>query len=270
LFLFLFQDLSPAAVKALISSSEIQAKSENEIFWLMLAWVEAQSEESEEGKQELFTQMTKQLYFSEMDPGYILLMVSEHPRIISAGMQSKVLKECLTRANLARRTSDEVQAFEKQRTTLTKLFILCSGKSTWTFNVRFRPAEAAAIDPNGGCRKVVGLGAGMPWYIELHRTAGEMEVQQAAMYTMCGLPFEWMTFRNGAGFYYHYTLQVGVGTENETAFTDDGKRRWTGDIAGGKCFASWADLFREGSMWLVNGELHVKLTLTIIRDQGPI
>lgn len=236
----------------------------------MLAWVEAQGEQSEEGEQALFTDMTEHLYFAEMDPGYVLLVISKHPRIISAGLESEVLWKCLSRANLARRTSDEVQAFEEQDTDMQKIPIGRSGKSTWTFNVRFRPAEAAAIDPDDRCRKVVGLAAGMPWYIELYRTAGEMEVQQAAMYTMCDLPFEWMTLRGGPGFYYSYTLQVGFGTENETSFTDDGRRRWTGDIAGGGCFASWADLFREGSTWLVDGELHVKLTLSIIRDQGPI
>jgi hypothetical protein len=62
----------------------------------------------------------------------------------------------------------------------------------------------------------------------------------------------------------------GVGSENETSLTDSGRRRWTGDLAGGDCFASWVDLFRKGSVWLVDGELHVKLILTIIRDQGPI
>jgi hypothetical protein len=38
----------------------------NERFWLLLSWVEAQSEESEEGKQEFFTRMAKQLYFHAM------------------------------------------------------------------------------------------------------------------------------------------------------------------------------------------------------------
>jgi hypothetical protein len=42
-------------------SKDLQLKTENEVFWLLLAWVEAQSEESEEGTQALFLKMVKQL-----------------------------------------------------------------------------------------------------------------------------------------------------------------------------------------------------------------
>jgi hypothetical protein len=51
--------------------------------------------------------MAKHLHFHVLDPGYILLLVSEHPRIIAAGLQHKVIRASLIHSNLARRTDNE-------------------------------------------------------------------------------------------------------------------------------------------------------------------
>lgn len=55
------QALSPTVYDALEVFKDLQVKTENEIFWLLLAWVEAQREEREEGTQALFLKMVKQL-----------------------------------------------------------------------------------------------------------------------------------------------------------------------------------------------------------------
>jgi hypothetical protein len=258
------QKLPPVVFEALLSSEGLQLKTENEAFWLLLSWVEAQSEQSEEGKQALFTRMAKHLRFHDMDPGYILLMVSEHPRIIAAGLQAYTLKKSLTLANLARRTSAQVDGFNEVGSFQGNS--RASREAKWTFDVSFNASEASAIEPGEWCHKLVGFAGGMPWYVELYRAeSGEM----AGVYTSCSLPFEWMTHGDGAGFYFRYKLEVGLGAVSLYVDEDDSTRCWAGGQGWGDTFAPWDDVFREGSEWLAEGELRVRVAVQMIRDQGP-
>jgi hypothetical protein len=262
------QDLSPTVFEALLSSKGLQLKTANEVFWLLLSWVEAQSEESEEGKQELFTRMAKHLRFSAMDPGYILLLVSEHPRIISAGLQHKVMRVSLIHANLARRTDGEVDwLYERtKRFPVPKeRFPWPCGKATWTLDWSFNATDAAAVKSGQQCRKVVGLVAGLPWCVELrHHADQETEV---GVYTMCDLPFDWMTYGDGSTFLFTYKLEWALGTSKTVSFASS--RTWVETTPWGRSFGAWDDVFREGSEWLVDGKLHVRVTVTTINDQGP-
>jgi hypothetical protein len=254
--------------EALISSSWLRFKLENEAFWLLLAWVEAQSGESEEGKQALFTRLAQHLSFAAMDPGYIVLMVSEHPRIIAAGLQKKALTDSLVRANQARRSMEDSKGYMgpylgRWKATPTPV--------TWTFEVSFNAVEAAALQPGEECRKVVGLVAGMPWYVELYRTAVYDETGGVEVFTNCSLPFEWTNLEDGGGFYFKYKIEVGVGTPRECDIEESDllKRCWPADDMWGDTFAPWVDIVREGSDWLVDGELHMRLTVKATNEQGP-
>jgi hypothetical protein len=280
------QDLSPTVFEALLSSENIQLKTANEAFWLLLAWVEAQSEESEEGKQELFNRMAKHLSFAAMDPGYILLLVSEHPRIIAAGLQHKVMKASLIHSNLARRTREELIAFTRK--TCLDFRPMDRRAGQWVCSVRFSAADVVGFEFGDTCEKVAGLVAGIPWHVslsldktfrhlkQLARMSSApprtVEVPEARVATACSLPFEWMRHQldDGVGFYYQYKLEVGVGTPREQTYGDCVKRQWSEEgIVNGAPLAEWKDLFREGSDWLVDGELHVRLTVETIDDQGP-
>jgi hypothetical protein len=261
------QALSPTVFEALISSDGLQLKTENEAFWLLLAWVEAQSEESEEGKQEHFSRMAVGLHFDCMDPGYILLLVSEHPRIIAAGLQHKATRTSLIRANLARRTADDIELFDQEEILDHLPVEFAGGKPEWTFDVKFTTAEAAAVKSGKPCSKIVGLAAGLPWFVKLvHTQATDSGGEKLGVYTMCNLPFDWMSYEDGSGFYFQYKLEVGVGAPRETSQT---KRRWSRVRAFGKTFAAWEEVFRKGSEWLVNGELRVRVTVTKANGQGP-
>jgi hypothetical protein len=265
----LSQALPPTVFEALLSSKGIQLKTANEAFWLLLSWVEAQSEESEEGKQALFTRMAKHLQFHSMDPGYILLMVSDHPRIISAGLQLKAVKDSLRHSNQARRTHDEIEEFHAAGPSMPSL-TRPGERVSWAFNGRFKAADITAIKTGEECSKVVGLGAGLPWYIELCLQKGaEAEAIQAAVYTNVRLPFDWMTYEDGGGFYFRVDLIVGFGTPCVTNVLDSVWRNWCEERACGDRFAAWDDVFREGSEWLKDGELCVGVIISIINDQGP-
>jgi hypothetical protein len=112
----------------------------------LLAWVEAQSEESEENKQTLFTRLAQHLSFPAMDPGYILLLVSEHPRIIAAGLQHKVMRASLIPANVARRTNGEVDVLYERSPGFPvpkERFPWPCGKATWTLDVSFNAVDVA-------------------------------------------------------------------------------------------------------------------------------
>jgi hypothetical protein len=260
------------AFEALVSSSGLQLNTANETFWLMLSWVEAQNEESEEGKQALFTRMAKHLRFDCMDPGYMVLLVSKHPRIIAAGMQSTALMACLIHANLARRTPEEVDMFCKKGPSDLPIFNTLGKVDTWTFDLGFNAAEIAAIESGAQCRKVVGLVAGLPWCLELHRMDDDGKgARQAAFSTMCSLPFEWMTYEDGAGFYYQYKLKVGVGAQRERIVTKGNTRYWStvAESTDYDVLGTWTEVFREGSNYLVDGVLLVRLTVMINNDQGP-
>jgi hypothetical protein len=266
------QALSPTVFEALLSSKGLQLKTANEAFWLLLAWLEAQSEESEEGKQELFTRMAKHLSFAAMDPGYILLLVSEHPRIIAAGLQHKVMRASLIHSNLARRTSGDIGLVAQQKTLDRLPAELPGGKPEWTFDVKFTTAEAAAIKPGERYSKIVGLAAGLPWQVDLERRNGELKGGArerdgaAGVYNQYSLPFTWMRFEDGSGFYFRYKLEVGVGAPRESSRV---KRVWSGVSTFGKSLTAWEEVFREGSEWLVNGELRVRVTVATVNDQGP-
>jgi hypothetical protein len=265
------QALSNTVFKALLSSKGLQLKTANEAFWLLLSWVEAQSEESEESKQELFTRMAKHLSFPAMDPGYILLLVSKHPRIVAAGLESEVLRASLIHANVARRTGGEVDVLFKRPTGFSvpeERFPWPCGKATWTFDGNFNAADVAPFRSGEYCRKVVGLVAGLPWWVELERRADRE--REVGVFTVCHLPFDWMTFGDGAGFFFHYTLEVAPGTPRTQAFSPSTSvRRWTETEPWGGRFGAWDDVFREGSEWLVDGELCVRLTVETTNDQGP-
>jgi hypothetical protein len=265
-----FQDLSPTVFEALLSSKGLQLQTANEAFWLLLSWVEAQSEESEESKQELFTRLAQHLSFPAMDPGYILLLVSKHPRIIAAGLESEVLRASLIHANVARRTDDEVNWLFKRPTGLPvpkESFRWPCGKAAWTLDENFNAADVAAFKSNQVCRKVVGLVAGLPWSVRLQRAVDQG--QEVGVYTTCDLPFDWMAYGDGAGFFFIYRLEVALNTPHTTTFSSNSERRWTEITAWGGRFGAWDDVFREGSEWLVDGELRVRVTVTTINDQGP-
>jgi hypothetical protein len=264
------QDLSPTAFEALLSSKGLQLKTANEAFWLLLSWVEAQSEESEEGQQELFNRMAKHLRFGAMDPGYILLLVSEHPRIIAAGLQHKAMKASLIHANLARRTNGEVDWLYKETTRFPvpkESFPWPCGKATWTLDVSFNAADAAAFKTGEMCRKVAGLVAGLPWRVEVQRRTDQQN--GIGLFSMCDLPFDWMTYGDGAGFFFESRVEVAPGTPHTKTFSFAGQRTWTQAASLGVSFGAWDDVFREGGEWLVDGGLRVKVTLTTIYDQGP-
>jgi hypothetical protein len=265
-----FQDLSPTVFEALLSSKGLQLKTANEAFWLLLSWVEAQSEESEEGKQELFTRMAKHLSFPAMDPGYILLMVSEHPRIIAAGLQHKVMRASLIHANLARRTDNEVDwLYEKSESFRGRkeCFPRACGKATWALEVSFNAAEVAAFRSGQACRKVGGLVAGLPWCVGLERRPGQG--REVGVCTMWGLPFDWVTYKDGAGFFCQFKVEVALGTPHTKTGTFAGQRTWVQAASSGLCVGAWDDVFRMGSEWLVDGELRVRVTVTTVNDQGP-
>jgi hypothetical protein len=262
------QDLSPAVFEAIFSSKNLDVATENEAFWLLLAWVEAQNEESEEGKQELFNRMAKHLYFYAMDPGYILLLVSKHPRIIASGLQTQALMKALTRSNLARRTFDEVAEFDREGPRMPSV-ATSGGDVSWTFYVSFTTAEVADTEPTFVRKKVVGLVAGLPWYIGLHRHCKPTGAAGAVVLTMCHLPFDWMTYKDGDGFYFTCTLEVGLGTPRVVTLEDGCRSYWTRKRACGGRLGLWEDVFREGSEWLVNGELGMRLVVTVSNDQGP-
>jgi hypothetical protein len=263
--------------EALLSSKRLQFKLENEAFWLLLSWVEAQSEEREEGKQALFERMAKGLRFHDMDPGYMLLMVSEHPRIVAAGLQKKALTDSLVRANQARRSKEDSKGYWE--------FMVApelgrwKGPPTpvmWTFEVRFSAVEAAALQPGEECRKIVGLVAGIPWYVELYHgtmleSSSEELEEEAFIYTNCSMPFKWTYLDAGGGFYFQYNIEVGVGTPRACNIEQDDLlgRCWTQEKMWGDHFGDWDDIFREGSGWLVDGELRVRVTVKATNDQGP-
>jgi hypothetical protein len=234
----------------------------------LLSWVEAQSEQSEEGKQELFTRLAKHLHFDGMDPGYILLLVSKHPRIIAAGLESAALRASLIRANLARRTADEIELFDRKKELDHLPVELAGGKPEWTFDEKFTTAEAAAIEPGRAANKIVGLAAGLPWLVMLGQIQGsESEGGKLGVYSFC-TPFDWMRHGDGSSFYFQYKVEAGVGAPRKQ--TSRVRNAWSRDGVYGKTFsAAWEEVFREGSEWLVNGELHVRLTVTIANGQGP-
>jgi hypothetical protein len=270
------QDLSPSVFEALLSSEGLQLKTENERFWLLLSWVEAQSEESEEGKQVLFTRLAQHLSFAAMDPGYILLLVSKHPRIIAAGLQLEVMRASLIYANLAGRTDDDLDVlyerspgFSVPKKHLSRSPWPLSTATWWTVHVSFNAADATAATSGQKCRKVVGLVAGLPWYIELQRRADQQS--EVGVYTMCDLPFDGMTFGLGAGFFFHYRIEWALGTPRRKTFPfmDLGKRTWTELDSVGDGFGTWDDVFREESEWLVDGELHARMTVTTMNEQSP-
>jgi hypothetical protein len=262
------QDLSPTAFEALLSSKGLQLKTANEAFWLLLSWVEAQSEESEEGRQALFTRLAKHLHFDGMDPGYILLMVSEHPRIIAAGLQSAALRASLIRSNVARRTADEIEIFDRNEELDHLPMELAGGKPEWTFDEKFTTAEAATIEPGKGTCKTVGLAAGLPWLVMLGQPQGsESEGGKLGLYSMC-IPLKWMRYGDGSSFYFQYRLEVGVGAQRRQ--TSRVRKAWSRRTPVGKTFAAaWEEVFREGSERLVNGELCVRVTVMTVNDQGP-
>jgi hypothetical protein len=232
--------------------------------------VEVQSEQSEEGKQELFTRLAQHLSFPAMDPGYILLLVSEHPRIIAAGLQHKVMRASLIHSNLARRTDGEVDWLYRkpERFPVPKeRFPWPCGKATWTLDASFNAADIAAVRPRQQCRKVVGLVAGMPWCVGLERRA--VQGEEVGVFSMCNLPFDWMTYGDGAGFFFTDKVEAALGTPRTQTVLSGKRRRYTETIPYGRTFGAWDDVFREGSEWLVNGELRVRVTLTTINDQGP-
>jgi hypothetical protein len=249
--------------ESLISSDSLQLKTENEAFWLLLAWVEAQSEESEEGKQELFTRMAKHLHFHDMDPGYILLLVSKHPRIIAAGLQVKVLTECLRHATVARRTPAQVASFNKHSGIKLTSSHAPLGKVSWTKHVTFTAADIVGMTSSGAtCIKIVGLVAGIPWRVMLLRADNQVRVcTGSAAICGAGLPGT----REGGGIFFTYCLEVGAAM-SKTHVSRDGA--WTNGLLWyHESSGAWEEVFAEGSGWLRDGQLDVKVTITICNDQ---
>jgi hypothetical protein len=187
-------------------------------------------------------------------------------------MESTALRACFIRSNLARRTREEVDMFCKKGPSDLSVSDSLGQVDAWRFSAAFSAAEIAAIESGTRCRKVVGLVAGLPWCLELYRTAADgEEAGQAALSTMCSLPFKWMTYKDGAGFYYQYKLRVGVGAPRERTLEKGTTRYWTTTADNTDChsFGTWNKVFREGGGWLVDGVLHVRLTVMINIDQGP-
>jgi hypothetical protein len=266
------QDLSPTAFEALLSSEGLQLKTENETFWLLLSWVEAQSEESEEGKQELFTRIAKHLQFHAMDPGYVLLLVREHPRIIAAGLQGQVLLESLIRANLARRAAQQVDHMDSQHGFKLSSGRAPSGKVSWTKKMTFTAADIACMTSVGTGRcKELGLVAGIPWTVQLDREDTE-GTHQAALFTGCKPPGEWDSIETGKGplgFFFTYCLAAGATRRRSIKQSPaQGVSIWTDSMMWGGDLAAWGEVFAEGSQWLRDGGLDVKATITTCNDQG--
>jgi hypothetical protein len=260
--------------KALLASNSLQLKTENEAFWLLLAWVEAQSKESEEGKQALFNRMAKELRFHDMDPGYILLMVSEHPRIIAAGLQGRVFAECLGHANMARRTPQQVDGFRRYCNKLLsgRAPRAPLGKVSWTKEATLTASDIASVTITGQpYDKYVGLVAGAPWRVELLRKMDDQSPDQVGLYTGPVFPTGWGYHgATGAGLFLSYSLTVGAARSRTIAPTDESSiRHWTdGRIVWGKTTEPWEEVFGHGSGWLRNGGLDVKVNITTCNDQG--
>jgi hypothetical protein len=219
--------------------------------------------------------MAKHLSFAAMDPGYILLLVSKHPRIIAAGLESEVLRASLIHSSLARRTDDDLDVFYERSPGFPvpkKKISRASwpfGRATWwTLDVSFNVADATAATSGQKCCKVVGLVAGLPWYVELQRRADQGK--EVGVSTVCHLPFDWMTFGDSSGFFFRYGVDWALGTPRRSLlFKVCGKRTWTELDSVGDAFGTWDDVFREGSEWLVDGELRVRVTVETTDDQGP-
>jgi hypothetical protein len=265
------QDLSPILFKALLSSNSLKVKAENEAFWLLLAWVAAQSEESEEGKQALFIRMAKGLRFHDMDPGYILLMVSNNPRIVAAGLQARVLADCLGQANLARRTPQQVDGFRRYSNSQPLSGRAPLGKVSWTKKVTFTASDIASVTSGHPNYKGVGLVAGMLWGVQLVRKTDDKSPDRVGLYIGPSFPLGWgYCGSTGAGLFLRYSLTAGAARSRTIGPVNEGSiRHWTNeDFVWGKTMEPWEEVFGHGSEWLRNGGLDVTVNITTCNDQG--
>jgi hypothetical protein len=196
-----------------------------------------------------------------MDPGYILLLVSEHPRIIAAGLQVKVLKECMGHATVARRTPTQVASFRKHSGIKLTPSHAPLGQVSWTKDVTFTAADIAGMTSSGArCSKVVGLVAGIPWDVRLDRVDDEVQVcTGSAPWLGAGLPGA-----RGGGIFFTYCLEIGAAMSGTYECRDE---PWTDGLLWYECLGAWEEVFAEGSGWLRDGKLDVKVTITICNDQ---
>jgi hypothetical protein len=262
------QNLSPAVFESLISSDSLQLKTENEAFWLLLAWMEAQSEESQEDtgedEHELFNRMAKHLRFHAMDPSYILLLVSEHPRIISAGLQGRVLRESLGHATLARRTPTQVANFNRCSVKLSSSRVP-SGKVSWSKDVTFTASDVAEASNDRFCHKTVGLVAGIPWKVRLDREDDDVVKVSTGLDAFLG--YKALHHSLGGGIFFSYRLEIGPRSRVYTSSIHDAAELWTDGTLWSEALGAWEDVLAEGSDWLRDGNLDVKVTITIRNDQ---
>jgi hypothetical protein len=233
--------------------------------------VEAQSEESEEGKQELFNRMAKHLRFSAMNPGYILMMVSEHPRIISAGLQGKALRESLGQASLAMRTPEQVTSMKKNQFTHdsgSPSSRAPPGEVEWIKDATFTAADIGAVTSTyKHCRKRVGLVAGIPWDVVLGRLSTHGQAHRAWLYTGCDAVYGWQSRSVGSGVCFSYRIIVGDRRRVDIKPSPRGSWFVTDGSIWGDSVKEWTEIFKPGSEWLRGPELYVEVIITTCNHQ---
>lgn len=261
--------LSPTAFEALLSSEHLQVKTEGEAFWLLVSWVEAQSAETEEGKQALFERMVGHMRFHAMDPGYILLIVTQNRRVIAAGMGEKLLRESLIHSHLRRRTSAQGKDYLANRPKLALLESRApSGIVSWALGCSFTVTEVCEL-AQGRRPYRFGLVGGMPWLIQLAYNK-ERSPKNIGAYMMPSSPVKTEMYKDGSGFFHGFSVEVGCGTFKYTMLgSSECADIWRAPLGRGYDFASLEELTADGSPWLKEGNLHIKVTICLNNEPVP-
>jgi hypothetical protein len=199
--------------------------------------------------------MVKHLRFYAMDPGYVL-HVSQWQRIQKAGLETKVLRESLAYAPLARRSVQQlknsaVSAPNSQRGRIP------GGEVSWVMKRTFSAIEIASVASDKPLEVTVGLVAGMPWVVKLARVPKNGEPDKMGVYARCHSRF--IPSEPGAwGCMYRCQLVVGVHSQGVALKVD----QWTMSGYKGWCKVAWNYVVGEGNEYLRDGgELNVTLTV---------
>lgn len=176
--------------------------------------MEAQSDETEQGKQALFKRMAKHLRFDAMQPGYVLLLVCDHPRVIAAGLQATVLRASLNGANSPSRLPKGTYGYKRvgSRYAMPSLRVKGGfGSISRSHKVELSAADVTRVRQGHAVKRTVGLIAGMPWVLTIDRTqtttaAGGVESRHR-LNVRCDSPFTYATGQM-TGFYYTCTVAI--------------------------------------------------------------
>jgi hypothetical protein len=76
-----------------------------------------------------------------------------------------------------------------------------------------------------------------------------------------------MTFKEGAGFFYTHTIEMGTGTAGERTLERE-YETWCDDLGMGSHFARWDENLGQGRCLRRDRGLDVKVTTGINNDQG--